>query len=101
MSFLITLKVKGDTAVFQKALADRGDEFLAVVEKGKAAGAIHHRFGVGDGYVHVIDEWETVEGFHGFFGEPSMQEFLGSIGADTAAEPEITVSEALKSVDEF
>lgn len=101
MSFLITLKVNGDTAVFQKALADRAAEFEAVVEKAKAAGAIHHRFGVGDGYVHVIDEWETVEGFQGFFGEPSMQEFLGSIGADTSAEPDITVSLALRTVDEF
>lgn len=101
MSFLITLKVKGDTAVFTKALDERADEFQATAEKAKAAGAIHHRFGVGDGYVHVIDEWESVEGFQGFFGEPSMREFLGSIGADTSAEPEIVVSEALTTVDEF
>ncbi|HVU61342.1 MAG TPA: hypothetical protein VG899_08575 [Mycobacteriales bacterium] len=101
MSFLITLKVKGDTAVFTKALEERAAEFEAVVAKSKAAGAIHHRFGLGDGYVHVIDEWETVEGFQAFFGEPSMQEFLATIGADTSSEPEITVSEALTTVDEF
>lgn len=101
MSFLITLKVKGDTAAFQKAVAERPEEFDAVVAKAKAAGAVHHRFGVGDGFVHVIDEWDDPEHFQAFFTDPSMQEFIGTIGADTSAEPEITVSQALDTPDQF
>jgi len=101
MSFLITLKVHGDTAAFQKALAERGDEINEVAERAKSQGAIHHRFGIGDGYIHVIDEWQTVEGFQAFFGDPSMQEFIGTIGADPTREPEITVSEAIDSSDQF
>ena len=101
MSFLITLKVPGDTAVFSQAAVERAAEFEAIAARAKAAGAIHHRFGVGDGFVHVIDEWETVEGFMGFFGEPSMQEFIGTIGADTSVEPDITISQSVDSADAF
>ncbi|HWC35566.1 MAG TPA: hypothetical protein VG650_12175 [Mycobacteriales bacterium] len=95
------MKVPGDTAVFQKAIAERGDEIEAIAEKAQAQGCLHHRFGIGDGYVHVIDEWETVEAFQAFFTEPSMQEFIATIGADTSAEPEMTVSQAVSSPDQF
>lgn len=101
MSFLISLKVYGDTEVFQKALVDRADEIVGVADKAKSLGAVHHRFGLGDGYIHVIDEWDSVEAFQGFFGEPSMQEFIGTIGADPSREPEMTVSEAVSSPDQF
>lgn len=101
MSFLITVQVPGDVATFKQALAERGEEFKAVAERAKAAGAIHHRFGIGDGYVVAVDEWESIDGFQGFFGEPSMQEFIGSIGGDPAAEPTIIVSEATTSPDQF
>jgi hypothetical protein len=101
MSFLISAKITGDTEVFQAAARDRVDDFQAVAAKAKAAGAISHRFGVGEGFVHVIDEWETVEGFQGFFGEPSMQEFIATIGADTSVEPDILVSTALNTADSF
>jgi quinol monooxygenase YgiN len=101
MNVLITVKVKGDVAKFRSALAERADEFVAVAEKGKAAGAIHHRFGIGDGYVLVVDEWGSGEQFEKFFGDPALQEFIGSIGGDTSAPPDITVTEAVASPDEF
>jgi hypothetical protein len=101
MSFLITLKVTGDTEVFRKALAERGDEITAVADKAKSLGAIHHRFGIGDGYIHVIDEWDSPANFESFFGDPSMQEFIGTIGADPTTAPEITVSEAIETPDQF
>ena len=44
-------------------------------------GAIHHRFGIGDGFVVVIDEWETAEQFNTFFGDPELQQFISEIGA--------------------
>ena len=48
----------------------------------------------------AIDEWETAEGFQEFFGDPKMQEFVGSIGA-APTPPEITISEAISAPDEF
>jgi quinol monooxygenase YgiN len=100
MSVLVVVKVTGDTATFQQALTDRADEFESVATRAKAAGAIHHRFGIGDGVVVVVDEWETADGFQQFFGDPAMQEFVSSIGA-APGPPEIMIAEAISSADEF
>ena len=100
MSVLVVVKVSGDTAAFQKALVDRADEFVAVSERAKQAGAIHHRFGIGDGFVVAVDEWESAEGFEQFFADPKMQDFVSSIGA-APGPPEITIAEAIASPDEF
>jgi quinol monooxygenase YgiN len=100
MSVLVVVKVSGDTDTFQKALADRADEFVAVKDRAVAQGAMHHRFGIGEGHVVAIDEWETAEAFEQFFADPRMHEFIASIGADPAP-PEITITEAIPSPDEF
>jgi hypothetical protein len=100
MSVLVVMKVSGDTAVFRQSLTDRADEFAAIGKRAQGSGAIHHRFGVGDGFVSVIDEWESVEQFQAFFGDPELQAFIGQIGA-SPGEPEITVSEAVSTPDEF
>ncbi len=101
MSVLITVKIHGDVATFQRALVDRADEFVAVVDRAKAAGGLHHRFGVGDGFVLAVDEWESPEDFEKFFGDPDMQAFIGSVGAAADAMPEITVCQAIDSPDQF
>lgn len=101
MSVLVTCKFHGDTDLFQKAIGDRADEFARHGEAGRAAGAIHHRFGVGDGVVVVVDEWESAEQFEKFFGAPDLQAFVGSVGADPNTQPEITITEAIHSPDEF
>ena len=97
MSVLITLKVKGDTEIFRKILVERNDEIAAVAARSQSAGAIHHRFGVGDGFVLVVDEWGTPEQFEAFFGEESLQALMGDMGADMSVPPEITVTEAISS----
>jgi len=63
MSVLVIAKFQGDTAKFRQSLADRGDEFSKIVNDAKTAGAIHHRFGIGDGFVVVHDEWDSAEHF--------------------------------------
>ena len=72
----------------------------STADKARAAGGIDHRFGVGDGFVVVVDEWESVEHFQQFFGNPELQAFIGSIGA-TPAPPEILVAEAVASPDAY
>jgi hypothetical protein len=101
MSVLITVKFHGDTAIFLKAVAERTGEFARIAEKARANGGIHHRFGVGDGCVLVVDEWETAEDFETFFGDPDLQAFIGSAGADAGVAPEITVVEAIESADQY
>ena len=100
MSVLITIKFKGDTAIFRQALHERADEFAKISDASKSVGGLHHRFGVGDGFVLVIDEWASVEQFQQFFSDPALQAFIGTVGA-AQEPPEITVAEAVASADEF
>jgi quinol monooxygenase YgiN len=69
-------------------------------ESAKAAGAIHHRFGIGDGYVVVVDEWESPSAFEAFMSDPELQQFIASAGA-AAGPPDVTITEAVRSPDEF
>ncbi len=100
MSVLVTGKFQGDTVRFRQSLTDRAGEFAKISEMARAEGGIHHRFGVGDGFVMIVDEWETAEQFQRFFSNPDLQAFIGSIGADPAP-PEITITEAVFSPDQY
>ncbi|HLX31890.1 MAG TPA: hypothetical protein VKR79_03860 [Gaiellaceae bacterium] len=100
MSVLVIGKFQGDTAKFRQALEERADEFMAFSARSKTVGAIHHRFGIGDGYVIVVDEWETADQFNAFFGDPELQQFIAEIGA-AGDPPELTFTEAVSSPDQF
>jgi hypothetical protein len=100
MSVLAVVKVTGDTEVFQKSLIDLADEYRAIGDRARGSGAIHHRFGVGEGFVQAVDEWETAEQFQQFFSDPSLQEFIQKIGGSPVP-PEITITEAISSPDQF
>lgn len=101
MSVIIATKVSGDTSVFTKSLEERADEYRQWGERGRAAGAIHHQFAVGDGFVLVVDEWESTEAFQKFFGDPEIQAFIGSVGGDPKVAPEVTVGESVDSADKY
>jgi hypothetical protein len=100
MSVLVIGKFQGDTEIFRRALQERGDEFAAISARSQTVGAIHHRFGIGDGFVVVIDEWESAEQFQTFFSDPELQQFISEIGA-AGGPPDITFCEAASSPDEF
>jgi hypothetical protein len=100
MSVLIIGKFEGDAAKFSEALQTRGPEFEQISERAKAQGAVHHRFGLGDGFVVVVDEWGSVEQFQSFFSDPQLQEFIASTGA-LPGPPELLMAEATPSADEF
>ena len=55
---------------------------------------------VGDGFVTVVDEWESVEHFQQFFADPDLQALIGAMGANPGP-PDITIAEAVTSPDEF
>lgn len=99
MSVLIIGKFPGDTAVFRKALTDRPDDLAGVAEQARAAGAIHHRFGVGDGFVILVDEWDSPQAFEQFFTRPDIQALVGEMGA--SGPPDITIVEAIATPDQF
>ena len=72
----------------------------ADADMARAAGGIHHRFGVGDGFVLVVDEWESAEHFEKFFSNPELQAFIGTLGA-APVPPELIVAEAVASADQY
>jgi hypothetical protein len=102
MSYLITVRIPGDTDQFRSFVADENnaDRMNAIAEDGKSRGAIHHRFAIGDGFVLVSDEWESPQQFQEFFeGNEEIEAVVRDSGGQ--GEPEVTVAEALETPDQF
>ena len=99
MSVLVTMKVKGDTDRFRRFLTNEADRLRGIAETARDAGAIHHRFGVGDGFVVVVDEWDSAESFQGFITRDEVVAVIGEMGAQ--GEPEVDITEAVESPDQF
>lgn len=100
MSVLVVGKFQGDTAKFRQSQIDRAGEFAKISEMARSEGGIHHRFGIGDGFVLIVDEWETVQQFEQFFSNPDLQAFIGSVGG-APAPPEVIIAEAVSSPDQY
>jgi heme-degrading monooxygenase HmoA len=100
MSVLVTLRVQGDTDQFRRFIASEDDRMRGIADDARARGAIHHRFGIGDGFVLVVDEWGSAEAFQQFFETnqeiPSVMRDAGAQG-----EPEVTIAEAVETADQF
>jgi quinol monooxygenase YgiN len=92
MSVLVAFAMPADTATFEKALTERAAEFDAIEAQAREYGALSHRFGLGDGFIQVVDEWESSAGFEQFFSRPQLQRFITEIGGDTSAQPQIWIS---------
>src|ERR1700758_1701937 len=99
MSVIVTMKVQGDTDQFRRTLESETERIQALAAKARAAGCIHHRFGVGDGFVMVVDEWNTAGAFQTFISSPEIAEIMGEMGAQ--GEPEVEIGEAIESPDQF
>lgn len=100
MSVLINVKFQGNTARAQQTFRDRADQLAKFGEQGRSAGCLHHRFSVGDGFVLVTDEWESVGQFQKFMDNPELQAFIAESGANPEP-PEITITEPISTADEF
>jgi heme-degrading monooxygenase HmoA len=99
MSVLVTMKVSGDTEQFRQVMETQPDRISGLAEQARAEGCIHHQFAVGDGFVVVVDEWETAEAFQAFITSDAIAAVMGDMGAQ--GEPEITIAEAIDSPDRF
>jgi len=102
MSVLVIIKYQGDVGHFRTTLTERAGEYVEVAERAKAAGCLHHRYGIIDersGF--TVEEWESAEACGAFYATPEMQKFIASVGAEPNTQPEVTVGEAISSPDEF
>ena len=101
MSVYVSVRVKADRAKFEElATGEWKDRIMAVAQRGKSMGAIHHRFAAANGDIVVMDEWESREQFERFFNEtPEIGEFMQAAGIQS--QPEISFYEPLATGDEF
>lgn len=100
MSVLVTVTIPCDTDAFLAVATDRADELTAISHEGRDQGAIHHRFGIGDGVVFVLDEWDSAESFQGFFADnAAIADIMQAAGA--TGPPEVAIYEAIESADAF
>src|SRR6266516_5519884 len=98
MSVLMTMRVPGDTERFRQFFSSEGERLSAIADTAREQGCLHHRFGVGDGYVLVVDEWESPEHFQRFFeGNDQIEAVMHESGDQ--GKPEITFSDALDTPD--
>jgi len=93
MTVLVQMRMDGDTEIFAKSLTERADEYRAIAEQAKAAGAVHH--------VLVDDEWVTEQAFHDFLTRPDLQQFISEVGGDVTQPPDVLITEAIESPDQF
>jgi len=100
MSVLVTMRIEGDTEQFRRWVTTEEDFIRKISDDARARGAIHHRFGVGEGFVLIIDEWESVDAFQQFFGSnPDIGRAMQEAGA--RSEPVFTFAEAIETADQF
>ena len=100
MSVLVIGRIRADRAKFERVCAERADELLAVAAEAKAAGALHHRFGIDDsGLVVILDEWESAGAFQKFFDNPTIASLMRDSGVTEPSE--MTIVDAFASVDQF
>jgi hypothetical protein len=100
MSVLVTVRVAGDTDRFRNFIANEGDRLRPIGEQARTVGCLHHRFSVGDGFVLVVDQWESAQQFQQFF---ESNEEIPVIIRDSGGqgEPEVTIAEAVETPDQF
>jgi hypothetical protein len=99
MSVLVIGRFPGDIAVIKKVLSDRRTSSSASPNRPARPGAIHHTFSVGDGFVILVDEWESPEQFEQFFGRADIHALVGEMGA--SGPPDITITEVIASPANF
>jgi hypothetical protein len=96
----MTMRVSGDTEQFRRFVETQQDRMQSIGDAARSSGCLHHRFGIGDGFVLVVDEWESPEAFQSFFeGNPDIPGVMRDAGA--LGEPEVTFTEAVSTVDQF
>jgi heme-degrading monooxygenase HmoA len=90
MSVMMGMRITVDPARFEEVVNSNRDQLIAISDRGKQAGAIHHRFyaNAAGGEVLIVDEWPDAESFHKFFdNSPDIAQMMGEAGVTGRPEP--------------
>jgi hypothetical protein len=99
MSYLIIMRVPGDTSKFREFFEHHSEEMNQISARAKVAGCSHHVFAIGDGVVTSVDQWDTRENFERFFSDPAIAEVMAGAGA--SGPPDVEVIEIAEFADSF
>jgi hypothetical protein len=100
MSVIVIARFKLDTKLWRQLTSEREADLKEVADIAKTKGARHHRFGVGDGEVVVIDEWDNAESFQSFItSQPKIDALLAD--AKFQGPPDVLILETFDTVDQF
>ena len=100
MSVIVIGHMTVDPANVEKLWAERPNDFAAVAEDAKAAGATHHRWAFGESGVVIIDEWPDAASFQRFFASNETIPALIA-AAGVSGPPNFEILEAKSAPDEF
>jgi hypothetical protein len=96
----MTLRFTGDPAKLEQLAQENPDMIRSISERGKAAGAIAHRFYASGDQIMVVDEWPDPESFQAFFAAEEAN--IGPLMEQVAtSEPEITFWHKLETGDDI
>jgi hypothetical protein len=87
---MMGLRVSVDPARFEEVINSDRDRLMAVSQRAKDAGAIHHRFYASEagGEILIVDEWPDAESFNKFFdNSPDIGEMMGEAGVSERPQP--------------
>jgi len=97
---MIEARFDADPSRVEQAIRDNHDAIMAIVDRSKQQGCLHHRFYGEDGHVVSVDEWETPEAFQQFFSsDPDIPTVMAAAGVE--GQPEVRVLRPLDVDDGF
>jgi heme-degrading monooxygenase HmoA len=100
MSVMIEMRMNADASRVEQAARDNHDMLMAIGDRAKQQGCVHHRFYAENGQIVVVDEWQDAESFQKFFSsDPDIPTLMGAAGA--SGEPEVHVLRPLDVDDNF
>ena len=100
MSVIVIGRLSVDPANVARLWVDRRADFEDIAQRARAAGATHHRWGFGDDYVVLIDEWPDAASFQNFFGtEAAIADLMQAAGMQ--GPPDFAILEAREGPDHF
>jgi hypothetical protein len=90
VSVIVTIRVSGDPAAFEKQAAAQPEAIGRIMDVAKRNGLIAHRWYGQDGEFMAVDEWPDAESFQTFFDE--AQPDIGSVMQATGVTSPPTVT---------
>jgi heme-degrading monooxygenase HmoA len=90
MSVMMGMRVVVDPARFEEVVNSNRERLMEISERGRQAGAIHHRFFANEagGEILIVDEWPDAESFQRFFeSSPDIGEMMGEAGVTEQPTP--------------